>query len=343
MKIISNSKQLTLLLLIIMAMWPLNSSYGTLPKTSYPYNFDIHPVEYPKDIGVVKMILKLSQNLEWCQKVDISVTTVNGLSYEGELNWSVTVDTLNTYMKVFNVTISDNDTCGLILRMSCADFSYNVSSFFVTTTDSIEYFIGDPRGWIPPGNDIRTGPRQGYIIPGEHPYMDSVYGLWDNVHSFPYQDYDTTSKIIPDVKILEDNSIKPESKPDKMQLLEKELLIAEPYQTIRVNRETWIRYRGESKFHKATQDELSDLTMTPDSLQALPMSAELNICLDLRDSTQYKIAELILGNLKEPEVNNFYHVKTTKSKVQELIDKGIMINYLDITPHLHEKINNEVK
>lgn len=152
-------------------------------------------------------------------------------------------------------------------------------------------------------------------------------------YTYPYKD--TTKNVILRTTNFDD----PHSENDieRMHRLEKHALTNAPMQSISVNGEHWIRYRGKTKFNKVEPIDpvkrAKEVKNIMDSINALPKDAELDIGLDLRRSENYSTAESVVDSLILSTEPGHYFTRTNKEVISKLKELGINVNLLDTIPH----------
>ena len=121
------------------------------PNAAWLFDWKLEPVELPKAPGTVEMIFEFSPGelcrVAGCTEAEITVTTVGGLEYLGRQSWTQPVKHGETYSEVIQVNIPPNDTCGVIISIGRPEGGRSRAvAYFVTFTDSVEYWKGDPHG-----------------------------------------------------------------------------------------------------------------------------------------------------------------------------------------------------
>ena len=113
------------------------------------FDWKLEPVQQPKSPGVVEMTFSFTPTT-WCRdckEAVMTVTTYGGLEFLGPQTWTMAVEQGVEYTDVISVNIPPNDTCGLVIRIGAPNGGRTRAvAYFVTFTDSVEYWKGDPHG-----------------------------------------------------------------------------------------------------------------------------------------------------------------------------------------------------
>ena len=121
------------------------------PNAAWLFDWKLEPVVLPTSPGPIEMIFEFSPGelcrVAGCTEAEITVTTVGGLEYLGRQSWTQQVKLGETYSEVIQVNIPPNDTCGVIISIGRPEGGRSRAvAYFVTFTNSVEYWKGDPHG-----------------------------------------------------------------------------------------------------------------------------------------------------------------------------------------------------
>ncbi len=129
----------------VIVPWPINLSVKTefLPAKAGPAAFllTVEPSKYFD---------------ESCESIVISVTNKLGTAYSGPERWSIPASEATPFTRVVNLTIPDNDTCGVVFAAGCGR-TLRVRRWFVTTGDILEMYAERPvdsRKYKPTWSDV---------------------------------------------------------------------------------------------------------------------------------------------------------------------------------------------
>lgn len=132
--------------LVIMA----GALQATPPRSSRLFDWKLEPLEPPKAPGVIDMVFEFTPtklcSMMACTEAEILVITKGGLEFLGPQSWKQPVKYGETYSQVIQVSIPPNDTCGVWIEMHSPVYSRTRAvAYFVTFTDSVEFWKGYPR------------------------------------------------------------------------------------------------------------------------------------------------------------------------------------------------------
>ncbi len=239
----------------------------------------------------------------------VSVETVGGLSYLGQTNWTVPFikDKIETNYS-FDIIIPDNDTCALVISMSCGDYSNTINRYFVTTADSVEMIRGMPmtypEGFLRPKFEGRIG----NVIPGEFPEDDSLYGIPENPTLIDYERSESHQWTKEEVQLK------------KMRRLEREPLTDKDREDYLVGNIRYIRYRGEYKFTKASEKIRTELQ----SMKENPPDNDYDVMLYLSKKDDYDFAKQLVDSLvADADSSGYYRSVIKRNILIQLLDRGI--------------------
>jgi len=118
------------------------------------FEWELVPTVLPKTPGVVDLRFSFTptRHCRECSTAVMSVTTRGGLEFLGPQTWTMAVEQGVKYTDVISVNVQPNDTCGIRITMTAPGLDrINAVAWFVTFKDSIEFWQGDPRGYVKPG------------------------------------------------------------------------------------------------------------------------------------------------------------------------------------------------
>lgn len=134
-------------LMLICATVGLYSPHASAATLVHSVDCTFEPLAFPKGPGPVKLELAFTPKHS-CEEVTVKVTKLLNLEYTGDTAWVVQVEKEKWYRKTLNVSIAANDTSGIELTLQCGRVPNEVACYFVTTGDTLEFYRGNPRGWI---------------------------------------------------------------------------------------------------------------------------------------------------------------------------------------------------
>jgi len=306
---------------------------GRMPAHMKALDAKLEPVEYPTGPGPLQLKLSMTPYWELFTSSVATVQTEGGLTYSGDAEWPVNCDTGEVYTRYIDVTLPDRDTCAVFVALSITTGVHYIRAYFVIKPDTVEFY---PHHITAPvlDDEPKTKPtgRHGFVVPGEFPDRDSLYGTYPRAYPETIAPFGTMKVFRADTSA--------EAQLRRMSILERHPLQDLPAQYYRVGDEQYVRYRGETEFrlierltpeqHKANWRRLKD------SLNALPDDADIEVCMAVFDSTESLRARNLLGELPAPAAPGFYHLHVTKGMIDKLKDAGILVEVLFLDPHEHE-------
>ena len=334
MKSISNSKHLTLLLLVIIAIWPLNSSYGSQPKSLVPLTCEIEPLEYDQISGKLTVEVKVSRTKRnWpsckCDMVAVRVDSVDGLEYTGNEEWDVYVDSITPSTTVLELTVPVNDTSGFIINATCGVFTFDWDRYFITTDDTVRAVWSNPRYYIPIGNPV-SDEEFGRLTYDEYKKIEKAR-LEEIEQLKNYKGKSTTGhgpRLSPKDSVYYNTLSEHDQRLwIRMRNMERMPLTDKDQQDLSINGKWYRRYKGETKFQviqgKTKEQIFADGMRYQDSLRANPPDNVYDVILDLRDPDDYEFIYKLVDSLIPKEENGFYRVLTTKAVMEKILERSI--------------------
>ena len=124
--------------------------HATPPRSSRLFDWKLEPLEPPKGPGVIDMLFEFTPtkicSMMACTEAEILVITKGGLEFLGPHSWKQPVKYGETYSQVIQVNVPPNDTCGVWIEMHSPVYSRTRAvAYFVSSTDSVEFWKGYPR------------------------------------------------------------------------------------------------------------------------------------------------------------------------------------------------------
>jgi len=313
----------------------------TTPQTSraavspsYPFVVEFEPSSALSIDEPITMTLRIKPHASALQimsgddcgdTVGIELIGERGLQALGANAMTGTFGADSTYTTSFDVVLPPDDTSSITVWLRSNVRKMKVQRWFVTTGDTVEYWLGNPRAyWYSPR------PRSEYEPP-KHKISERA----------ELPDSTLRGSLVPAPPAKERQLA-------DMRQLEKEPLTDAQVQYHTVDGELYRRLEGESEFtlvpRRSTDEIIADKKRYLDSIAELPPDAEIRVCVDLRRPQQLEFAEQLMGSLGAPESEAYYHLTITKKQLVKLSDQGVPILYLDLEdivykPHPSERSN----
>jgi len=116
-----------------------------------PHAFDctLEPVSELTTDAPVTMKLTFTPAYPCGNKVAVTVTTLNYVQTFSENTWEVELQDDQPCSTTFQVSIPDDDTSSVHVTLECGRLRERIERVFVSTGDTVEYWIGRPRHYGP--------------------------------------------------------------------------------------------------------------------------------------------------------------------------------------------------
>ena len=303
----------------------------TTPQTSraavspsYPFVVEFEPSSALLMDKPITMTLRIKPRASTSQTmsgddcgdtVAIELIGDRGLQALGANAMTGTFGADSTYTTSFDVILPPDDTSSITVWLRSNVRKMKVQRWFVTTGDTVEYWLGNPRAyWYSPR------PRSEYEPPKHK--LNERTELPDSTLRFS----------------LESAPPREEQQLAEMRALEMKPLIGAQVQYHSIGNELYRRFEGEKQFtlvkKKTTEEIMTERKEYLDSLAQLPQDAEVPVCLNLRGHHLEFVKEMV-GPLPTPESESYYHLTITKELLEQLKEKGVPIMHLDLEDRVH--------
>ena len=148
-----NKTQVVVAMAVLMTFCLGALAYGTPPSPPRPYDYKFEPVEVPKTAGPVTFIFEVerTEQCNRCDDIHITIETVGGVEYSGPKTHTIHPKMGERHSEAIIVNLLPNDTGNIFLFLNSKDPNQDtrkcwpIRRSFVTTGDTVEYFLGFPR------------------------------------------------------------------------------------------------------------------------------------------------------------------------------------------------------
>lgn len=296
----SHEKIVFLAFIFISSIFIANTSnaYTNIQKN---ITIDIKPLDKTITNGSVDLQVTIETKVDICELEYILEHSEN-IIYAGEKRWKEKIDRQQQSNFLLNISLPKDSVSYLAIEIhgkrKCSDRLSNELGFsrcfFDTRGDTLEIYSGPSLGNKLKKSEELPPRNREHAIPGEFPLYDSLYGVPENQSYFvPYDATDTLPRVVSEPKMTIDSIPHNELMRLKMLKLEKEPLTKGDFQSFYIDGVVWERRRGEYKFKPAESVKFDDIpiidNINTDSLN-YPPDKEIEVLLDLRDSTKLEIA-----------------------------------------------------
>ena len=304
-------------LLLILGLQTSNAS------TSHPGPFKDIKLELLTDLttkGPVRMSMIILPKWDYGDTLSFQLIGTNGLVSVGPDKQTISANEEGNFETEFEILIPDNDTSSLTIQVLPASPWLKQKCWFVTTSDTVEYWKGNPRFHNGPFRSDPPKGRRGRIIPGEFPDLDSIYGIPPDLIHPDYRPDSTPKPQYPSYTDAEIEAAVLERRRQEMREFEKTPLTGAGTQWIKIGDTMWTRRYGEMKFRVAqpiTDFETHEQAVR-DSLLAIPPSTMYDVLYQVKDTGQVATLRKHIDNLEPTRRADVYRCRISKGLIDML-------------------------
>jgi len=266
----------------------------------------------PRSHETMKYII-LRDTTDVTMKVTVSV-----MNYEGTLSEetiSIDPDDDTAYALRFSVMIPDQDTLVVVTGLDQSGFKEQTACYLVWNGDEMEPRRGNPR-----------------LFPGKPDYK-KAHPLSPPQRVTSRPDW-AGPQLSNEEATAQAHSRRDSASLAYMRELEKTPLTDSARERIKVGGIRWERRRGDSLFREPLYyDKLQDSNVRA-RIAAFDARTEHEVCYDLRDTADYRVATSLLGPGSPSSKPGFLIFTATKDQINELSSRGFGIMYLEHNPSL---------
>jgi hypothetical protein len=298
-----------------------------------PFLLDFVVESYTKSTGALTLKVTITYcpetpNKATCDLLTLSVYPVGGLTYTGEDTLQIPYRGGNPTSVLFEVTVPPNDTSCLAILWECSGHAQWDGQVFLTTGDTLVTFRGNGSYW--------RGPAIERSLQFMEPYLQQDYERakreWEAQQEslkllYPPEGKGTLHgpRFSPEDSALASTlSEKGKQRLAKMRNLERAPLTDYPSEIISLDGTMYVRYRGETKFHKVegTTDPVAHGKKVIDSIR-IAEGKEYDLTIDLRDPDNYELIKNLVDTLMPTDQPGFFRAMVKWNIIMELRDQGI--------------------